>query len=120
MLYSAVECLTYILAVYGLMMLIFSIAGSIRCRVRGRRPKIRVILLVRDSEEYIEYIVRSAVKREITSKLLFDEKLAVVDADSSDNTYKLLEKLQKTYPGIEIFKLSEIDKIMADPGAEDR
>jgi len=37
-----------------------------------------------------------------------------VDTDSSDNTYMLLEKLQNAYPGIEVFKLAEMDKILTD------
>lgn len=114
MLYDAVGCLIYILAVYGLLVLILSIAESIRCRVRDRRPKVRIILLVRNAEEHIEYIVRSAVKKDMAGRLLSDAKIAVVDTDSSDNTYMLLEKLQNAYPGIEVFKLAEMDKILTD------
>ncbi|NMA33619.1 MAG: hypothetical protein GX940_03575 [Clostridiaceae bacterium] len=114
MLYDAIVCLTYILAIYGLFILLSGIAGSMRCRVKGRRPEVRVILLVRDSEEHIEYIVRNAAKNEIAAKLLSDAKIAVVDAGSSDSTYSLLERLQKTYPGIEVLKISELDKIVDD------
>lgn len=114
MLYDAVGCLIYILAVYGLLVLILSIAELIRCRVRDRRPKVRIILLVRNAEEHIEYIVRSAVKKDMAGRLLSDAKIAVVDTDSSDNTYMLLEKLQNAYPGIEVFKLAEMDKILTD------
>jgi hypothetical protein len=114
MMYDAVVCLTYILAIYGLFMLLAGIAGSMRCRVKGRRPKVRVVLLVRDAEEHIEYIVRNAVKSELAARLLSDAKIAVVDADLSDSTFRLLEKLQKTYPGIEILKPGELDKFLDD------
>jgi len=114
MLYEAVVCLTYILAIYGLLMLVYGIAESMRCRIKGRRPMVRVILLVRDSEEHIEYIVRSAVRKELAARLLSDAKLTVVDAGSSDNTYELLERLQKTYPCIEVRRIGEIDEILAD------
>jgi len=120
MLYEAIVCLTYILAIYGLLMFISGIAESIRCRVRGRRPMVRVILLVRDSEEHIEYIVRNAVKKELAARLLSDAKLIIVDTGSSDNTYRLLERLQKAYPCIEIHRIDEMDEVLAEFASDSR
>lgn len=114
MLYDAVVCLTYILAIYGLLMLVSGIAESIRCRVRGRRPRVRVILLVRDSEEHIEYIVRSAVRKELPARLLSDAKLTIMDAGSADNTYELLERLREMYPCIEVCRISDMERILTD------
>ncbi len=107
------ECVTYILAIYGLIILIYGIAESIRCRIKGRRPNVRVVLLVRDAEEYIEYIVRSAVKNEFAVKALSDKKLTIVDMDSADNTYLLLQKLQKSFPSIEIMKYDQFSDLFS-------
>jgi len=112
MLLDVLECITYILAVYGLLILVSGIAGLIRCRIKGRRPMVRVVIFVRNAEEQIEYIVRSAVKKEYAAMALSDKKLAVVDMDSSDNTFLLLERLSRNFPSIEIMKADRIDEIL--------
>ncbi len=114
MLFSILECLTYILAVYGLLILVIGAADLIRCRIRGHRPKVRVVLLVQDAEDQIEYIVRNAVKKEFTAKVFSDEKLAVVDMHSKDNTYLLLQKLQKNFQSVEVLKSDDIDEVIKE------
>jgi hypothetical protein len=100
--------------VYGLLSLLLGISESICCRMAGPNPMVRAILLVQDAEEQIEYIVRYAVKKEYAAKILSDKKLIIVDMNSSDNTYILLEKLQKNFPSIQVLKISDVDSIFKD------
>jgi cellulose synthase/poly-beta-1,6-N-acetylglucosamine synthase-like glycosyltransferase len=102
MLYNLLLCIVCILAAYGLLTLISGIAESVRCRVSGIRPEVRVVILVQNAEEQIEYIVRNAVKKDIQSKMLSDKKVVFVDMDSKDKTNELLEKLQKNFSSIEV------------------
>ncbi|NLK86715.1 MAG: hypothetical protein GX279_04385 [Clostridiaceae bacterium] len=114
MLIDIIRCIICILAVYGLLGLILGISEMIRCRMTGPRPKVRVVLLVKDAEEQIEYIVRYAIRKEYAAKVLSDKKLVIVDMDSADNTYVLLQKLQKNFPCIEVLKISDSESIFSD------
>ncbi len=102
MLYNLLLCIVCILAAYGLLALISGIAESVRCRVSGIRPEVRVVILVQNAEEQIEYIVRNAVKKDIQAKMLSDKKVIFVDMDSKDKTNELLDKLQKNFSSIEV------------------
>jgi cell division protein FtsX len=102
MLYNLLLCIVCILAAYGLLALVSGIAESVRCRISGIRPEVRVVVLVQNAEEQIEYIVRNAVKKDIQSKMLSDKKVTFVDMDSKDKTSELLDKLQKNFSSIEV------------------
>ena len=114
MLLDIIKSLICILAVYGVIALILGISESICCRMPGPRPKVRAVLLVQDAQEQIEYIVRYAVKKEYAPRIMSDKKLIIVDMNSEDNTYALLEKLQKNFPSIEVLKRSDADNILKE------
>ncbi len=114
MLTDIIQCIICILAVYGLFSLILGISETIRCRMTGPRPRVRAVLFVKDAQEQIEYIVRYAVKKEYAARVLSDKGLIIVDMDSEDNTYALLQKLQKYFPSIEVLKISDADSIFRD------
>ncbi len=114
MVIDIIKCIICILAVYGFFSIIMNISEILRCRLTGPRPKVRAVLLVKDAEEQIEYIVRYAVNKEYAARVLSDGKLVIVDMDSADNTYLLLQKLQQHFPCIEVIRSSSIDNIFSD------
>lgn len=116
MLENLLDCIIYLLATYGLVVLSLGAADLVRCRVRGRRPNVSVVLLVQDAEDYIEYIVRNAVKKDFASKAVSDKKVIFVDMNSTDNTSQLLKKLKNDFPSIEILTLNERLRIFDDFG----
>lgn len=108
------ECFVWLLAAYGLLTLLLGTIGLIRCRISGHRPSVRVVLLVRDAEEHIEYIIRNASKKEFASKVLSEKNMIIVDMNSADNTYQLLERLKKDFSNIETLTFDERDQIFND------
>lgn len=108
------EFIVCLLAVYGLIMLVFAAAVRIRAKEPGKHPGVRMVLLVRNAEEQIEYIVRNAVKDDLASRVMSENRLVVVDMDSTDSTYLLLEKLQKDFSNVEILKLQDRAMIFED------
>lgn len=116
MLLNVLRCIICILAVYGLLTLVLNLSESISCRFTGHRPKVRAVLLVQDAEEQIEYIVRYAVKKEYAARVFSDMRLVIIDMDSADNTYVLLEKLQQNFPSIQVLKMSGLDSVFNDFG----
>ena len=124
-LFKLVVCL---LAIYGL----FILGRTAAVHISGRSPKkypglvvdcvncspmhpdVRMILLVRDAEEQIEYIDRTAVKNDFASRVMSDNSLVIIDMDSSDNTFLLLEKLQKDFSNIEALKFEDRELVFED------
>ena len=114
MLISLLEYLIYLLATYGFVVLILGAVELIGCRAPAHRPDIRVVLLVKDAEEHIEYIIRNAVKRDFVTKVFSDKNMVVIDMNSGDHTYQLLEKLQNDFSNIEALTFEERELIFDD------
>lgn len=108
------EFIICLLAAYGLIILVFAAASRLRARDTGKHPGVRVVLLVRNAEEQIEYMIRNAVKYDFTSRVMSDKSLIVVDMDSTDNTALILEKLQKDFSNVEIMKFQDRTLIFDD------
>ena len=69
------------------------------------------ILLVRNSEDYIEGIVRNLTKTfENSTNYAVNYKLLIIDFGSSDNTLNILERLAKNYEFIEILYAPKIPR----------
>jgi len=114
LIYILFELAVCLLAIYGLIMLARTAAVHIHARLPEKVPGpaadsahcppahhgVRMVLLVRDAEEQIEYVVRTAVKNDFASRVMSDHSLVIIDMDSSDNTFLLLEKLQKDFSNI--------------------
>lgn len=108
------DCIIYLMATYGLLVVVLGAADMIRCRIRGRRPNVRVVVLVQDAEDHIEYIVRNAVKKDFASRALSEKNVIFVDMNSSDRTSLLLKKLKDEFPNIEIVSPDERLRIFDD------
>ncbi len=112
--YNIIQCVIYVFAIYGIVSLVFSVAELIRCKAAGRWPDVKAVLLVKNAQEHIEYILRYAVRKDIASKLYSDRKLVIVDMDSDDETPLILEKLEKDYSNIEILSCDERELVFKD------
>lgn len=112
--YRLFECFVWLLAAYGLFTLLLGAVGLIRCRISGHHPNVRIVLLVRDAEEHIEYIIRNAAKKDFASRVLSDRNMVIVDMNSTDHTYQLLERLQKDFSNIDTLTFEERDLIFDD------
>ncbi len=67
------------------------------------------ILAVKDSEESIEGIVRSIIKRlRKYYPLQQSLKILIIDTGSTDSTPLILEKLSKNQPSVEFYTIQDI------------
>jgi len=108
------ECIIYLLAVYGALVLILGAIDMIRSKKASSRQKVRVVLLVQNAQEQIEFIVRNVVRKNFASNASSDKKVIFVDMDSSDETVVLLKKLQQCYPAIEVLQHRDREVIFND------
>ncbi len=99
-----------LLAVYGGLALIIGVLEGVRFGPHSRCENVKLILVVKDAGDNIEWIVRSAFKNDFQGKALSGNSLAVVDMGSSDDTFKILEKLKQEYQYIDIYTIDQKDK----------
>ena len=110
MLYSILLYIACLLAVFGAFSLVSCLFDAIRSRSTAALPGVKVIVAVRDAEEQIEYIVRNAVKADLAARLMSGGNITFIDMDSRDETYIMLQKLQKDYGNIDLLKAEELDR----------
>lgn len=108
------ECIIYLLAAYGTLVLVLGAIDLIRSKIAASRPEVRVVLLVQNAQEQIEFIVRNVVMKDYASKVLSDKKVVFIDMDSSDETVALLKKLQQCYPSIDVIQYKDKEDIFSD------
>ena len=111
---TILKFIIYLLAVYGALTLILSILSTIHARTAAVSAKVRMVLVVKDIEEYIEYIIRKIVKNDFLSKIISSNSLTVIDMKSSDETLKVLKKLEMDYECLDVLTLDEKDKLFRD------
>lgn len=114
MLTNLPECIIYLLAAYGALVLVLGAIDLIRSKMAANHPKVRVVLLVQNAQDQIEFIVRNVVMKDFASRASSDKKVIFVDMDSSDDTVVLLKKLQQCYPSIEVLQHQDKEVIFRD------
>jgi len=105
------ELILWILAVYGLFSLISGALGLIRLKSRLKCGYIKPVLLVRNAEDCIEYVVRNLAAKDFLGGLLPGQKISIVDMNSEDNTYLIAKKLEIDYPHLEALNFDEREYI---------
>lgn len=113
MLESIMKFIACLLAAYGLISLVTAAFDAISARMAGKRPNVRVVLLVQDAENHIEQIVRNVVGKKYATGSFSDKKLVIVDMNSRDNTLGILKELTDAYPGIEVLAYKDKDVIFS-------
>jgi len=114
MLHPLFKFIVYLFAVYGALTLVLSILAAVRGRSFISGAKVKVILVVKDAEEYIEYIVRNAVKGDFISRVMSGNNLTIIDMNSSDRTAGILNELKKEYECLDVLGEQEKDKVFSD------
>lgn len=105
------EVITYLLALYGISMLLSNIASSILQKVNLKDPGVRLVLLVKNSEDVIEDIIRSILATDIIKKITKRQKFFVIDMGSTDDTPGILLKLKSDCGDFEVLMENEKEKI---------
>lgn len=108
---SLMECILWILAIYGLIDIIrdiFYIFSSSKINTKDTF----IIVAVKNQENNIEGFIRNIMFKLVCTKNLQDTKVIVTDLGSSDETRHILEKLNDDYECLEIIEWEECKKIL--------
>ena len=94
-------CFVYFFAMFGIAIVFGKVLRMFKSK--SDFDGIEHCIYLKNAEEAVEGYVR-----DIISKYPNMKNLVIVDMDSTDHTYEILEKLQKEYEFIRIIKYSEI------------
>jgi hypothetical protein len=109
-----IEFLICLLAVYGGLTLAISMFGAFKRRVAAQSTKVKLVLIVKDVEEYAEYIVRTVIKGEFASKVMSENNITIINMNSSDATGAILSRLQNDYECLDILSGDEKERVFED------
>ena len=101
----------YLLAVYGAIALVISIVESISKSARESIPGMRLVLEVKNQEEYIEGVLKNLFSSSMLGKTIPVDSITVLDMGSTDNTLKILKLLGKDYECLEVLEEKDKEKI---------
>lgn len=105
------EAVTYFMAVFGAITLFTMLIGSLQAYKVSKYSTIRMALIVKDAEEFIEGTVRDMIIRDIPGETKTDGILTVVDVGSTDRTVDILHKLKLEYGKLDVFTGEEAQKV---------
>ena len=106
-----INAIFWILALYGLFELIKNIIYI--CRYTNLKSDgIHVIIAAKNQENKIEGFLRTLLFRIMYGKEECVKDVIVTDLNSSDDTMKILSKLEKEYEGIKITNWKECKEVI--------
>jgi len=111
MLDTVLKFIVCVLAIYGALSLAVSILSLIPVKIINVKGKIRMVLMVKDSEEVIEGVVRNVFASDAVREFSTDGKLTVVDLGSRDGTIDILNRLKESYVGMEVLDNNDKERV---------
>lgn len=103
--------MVYLLAIYGALTFLLSILGAFRTRLHLKGSKLKLVLVVKNSEKYIEYLIKDIILKFLSDRAIPIEELAVINMNSTDDTGAILEKLQKDFECMELLTEKEKERV---------
>ncbi len=114
MLNAMLSVITYLLAAYGALCLIMSIADAVRQRVNQENSGIKLVLMVKNQEEFIEGVIRNIFMGDFLRKVMSGRRLSVVNMGSEDSTPEILDRLKEYYGEFDVIEENEKESIFKD------
>jgi len=106
--------IVYLLAIYGTLTLILGIFGAIHTGLHLKGSKLKLVLIVKNSEKYIEFLVKDVVLKFMSGRSIPIDALTVINMNSVDDTGAILEKLHKDVECLEVLSEKEKERIFSD------
>lgn len=112
MLNFILNCLLWVLAIYGLLEIIQNIIYIQSCN-KIHSNGINMIVTVKNQEDKIEGFLRSLNFRIIYGKEDCIENIIVLDLNSNDNTKQIVENLSSEYENIKSLNWKEFEELFS-------
>lgn len=106
-----INIVVWTLALYGLFEIVKNIINIFTC-TRLRTEGIYFIIATKNQENNIEGFLRNLMFKIIYGKEDIIKNIIVVDLNSTDNTRKIVEKLQEEYEQIKLLNWKECRELL--------
>ena len=93
-------------ALYGLFTFIETVVNYFKFNEMDRDGTY-LMIITKNSEDYIEGYLRSTIFRILYGKEEFTKKIIIVDLDSNDNTREIIEKMELDYDFVKVLDWCE-------------
>ena len=100
-----------LLAVYGLLVLLKELISP---RRKMDEEGLKLAVIVKNREQDIEWIVRKLMAGEDVLTTRCKRPIIILDMDSNDDTYGILEKLDMEYDELEVLPFTEKDRLFSE------
>jgi hypothetical protein len=107
------EFCTYLMAAYGIFCLAVSLVSRLYCRVGLPDERMKLFLMVKNTENMIEGVVRSIFLNNLLKNTIPAQRLYIIDMGSSDDTRKILSRLEKEYDSISVIREDENERLIS-------
>lgn len=111
---NLLKFIVYLFAIYGVLTLILGILGAIRTKLYLNGSKLKLVLVVKNSGNYIEYLVKDIILKFMPDRSIPIDSLTVVDMNSDDDTVAILEKLRKDFDCMELLSDKDKEKVFSN------
>lgn len=111
--YQAVLLWTF--AIYGFLCFLFQLFNSFSLRKKYRRGDCYIILAAKNQQDMIESMLRHLIFRaglEGRDELLTN--IMLIDANSSDDTQRIMKRLAREYRFVKVIKPTEIQSFVEE------
>lgn len=111
---AVLKFIVFLLAAYGALTLILGILGAIRTKLHLKGSKLKLVLIVKNSETYIEYLIKDLILKFMSDRSIPIDALTVVNMNSVDDTGAILEKLCSDFQCMEVLAEKDKERVFAD------
>ena len=111
---AILKFIIYLLAIYGALTLILGIFGAIRTRLHLKGSKLKLVLIVKNSEKYLEYLIRDMIIKFMSDRSIPIDALTVINMNSVDDTGAILEKLHKDFECMEVLPEKDKERVFSN------
>lgn len=107
MLRMVFEAFVYVMALYGFITIVENMIDSLAKKARVNKTSYKLVLSVKNQQESIEGVIREIFGDELFNDKNLNTRVIVIDKGSTDETVKILRKLQEDYENLEVIEEEE-------------
>lgn len=105
------EVFVWVLALYGLLEIVKDLINISKINDIEKKG-IKHLMFVKNQEENIEGYLRTYLLKRVVDNKIYNDDVLVIDLESTDNTKKILKKLEEETNEIKCISIEQVDELI--------